>query len=291
MTSLTQSTPAPAAHRATWRTAGSLSFGGVLRSERIKLFSLRSIRWAMAMMLAAGLGLSALLALAMRGSLTGEGAPSDPALLAEAGAGYVTQAATFGIMFTQLIMAVLGVLAVTNEYSTGMIRSSLTAVPRRTPVLLAKALLVFLVGLVIGLITTLGGAVIATLLEPGASLSLLLRGDVLASLLGGGVFLALVALFSLGIGAVLRSSAGAIASVVAVLFVAPIAMQIMGISGWEWVPVVAEALPSSLGQAITMSALSGSEGMGYWQALAAMVAWVIAALVPAAILLKTRDTV
>lgn len=278
--------PAPAIARQTWRTTGSLSFGGILRSEWLKFFSLRSMRWASAVTLVAGLGLAFLLSLTISIS-SGDMPPVQEAELAALG----TQSATFGLMFTQLIMAVLGVLAITNEYSSGMILSTITAVPKRTPVFIAKALLVFVIGLVIGAIITFGGGIITTLVIPELSFSVMTRPEVLASLGGGAIFLALVALLSFGIGALVRSAAGGIAIVVGLLFVAPTAFQIMSMSGWAWVDVVASYLPSTLGMTLYSGATMTGDGMGYWQALAAMVVWVLAALIPAAILLKQRDTV
>ncbi|MEB4615246.1 hypothetical protein OOT08_11410, partial [Leucobacter sp. M11] len=134
-------------------------------------------------------------------------------------------------------------------------------------------------------------AVISTILIPGVTPSIMFRAEVFTSLLGGAVFLALIALLSFGIGAIVRSAAGGIAIVVGILFVAPTALQIMSMSGWAWVETAATYVPSALGMQLYGSAAMGGEGMGYWQALAAMVVWVLAALIPAGILLKQRDTV
>ena len=99
---------------------GRLTFDGVLKGEWIKLLSLRSIRWSILVMLVLSWAGAALLSLAMSGSdmLTPAATPA-----------IVVQSATFGSMFTVLIMGVLGALSITSEYASGLILSSLTAVP------------------------------------------------------------------------------------------------------------------------------------------------------------------
>lgn len=262
-----------------------LSFDGVLKGEWIKLLSLRSIRWSILVMLVLSWAGAALLSLAM-GSSEMAGAEAMPMI--------VVQAATFGSMFTVLIMGVLGALSITSEYASGLILSSLTAVPARTPLLLAKALVVAALGFSIGVLSSFGGALIAAFMLGGDGFSALTAPAVLVSLLGNTLYLTLAALLALGLGALLRSSAGAISVVVALLFVATIAMQVLSITGWEWVPVVAEWLPASLGSTLSSAALTPAADAGsvtYWGALGGLAAWAAAALVPAAILLKTRDAV
>src|SRR5690606_20476927 len=103
----------------------------------------------------------------------------------------LVQAATFGSMFTVLIMGVLGVLSITSEYASSMILSSLTAVPRRTPLLLAKALSVAALGFLVGVLSSFGGGLIAASIYGAGGFAALLESTVLVSLLGNALYLTL----------------------------------------------------------------------------------------------------
>jgi len=287
MTTLTMNhtnTAAPAPMQATPVNA-RLTFDGILKGEWIKLLSLRSIRWSVIVMLVLSWAGAGLLSLAL---VQTEFVTPDTA------AQMVAQAATFGSMFTVLIMGVLGVLAMTSEYASGMILSSLTAVPARTPLLLAKALVVAALAFLVGVLSSFGGALLSGLVIGGDGLGALTDASVLVSLLGNTLYLTLAALLALGLGTLLRSSAGAISVVVALLFIAPIVMQVLGMAGWAWVPAVSNWLPSSLGSTLSNSAMLADPVPGavtYWGALGGLAAWAAVALVPAAVLFKTRDAV
>jgi len=265
--------------------AGRLTFDGVLRGEWIKLLSLRSIRWSIAVMLVLSWGGSVLLSLAMTGTdmATADAMPS-----------LIVQSASFGSIFTVLIMGVLGVLSVTSEYASGLILSSLSAVPARTPLFAAKALVVASLGLAVGALSTFGSGLIAAMVFGADGFAALGDPSVLISLLGTTLYLTLAALMAMGIGTLLRSSAGAISVVVGLLFVATIVFQVLTMTGWEWVPAVSQWMPADLGHALSTSAVTPAEYRGdvpYWAALGGLAAWAAAAMVPAAILLKTRDAV
>lgn len=265
--------------------AGRLSFDGVLRSEWIKLLSLRSIRWSIALMLVLSWAGAALMASAMAGSdfVTPQSLPS-----------LLVQAAALGSMFTVLIMGVIGVLAITSEHSSGLIRSTLTAVPTRTPVLVAKALVVAVLALGVGAVSVFGGALIAAVIFGDGALGVLGEPAVLASLGGTTAYLVLATVLALGIGAMLRSSAGAISVVVTLLFVSTIVLQVLTMTGWEWVPQVSQWMPAELGTTLAQAPIMPAEatvGVGYWAALGGLAAWAAAALIPAFLLLKQRDAV
>ena len=262
-----------------------LSFDGILKGEWIKLLSLRSIRWSVLVMLVLSWAGAGLLSLAMKGSEF-----ATPESLT----GIVAQSATFGSMFTVLIMGVLGVLAITSEYASGMILSSLTAVPSRTPLLLAKALVVAALAFVVGALSAFGGALLSGLVLGDGALKALVDPAIVVSLLGNALYLTLAALLALGAGTLLRSSAGAISTVVGLLFIAPIVFQVLAMTGWEWVPAVANWLPANLGSTLSSTAMQSADVAGsvsYWGALGGLTAWAAAALVPAAVLFKTRDAV
>lgn len=283
MTTATLTPTVPDAAPRSASAAGRLTFDGVLRGEWIKLLSLRSIRWSILVALLVSLAGAALMSLAVAGTefVTPE---TMPAML--------VQSATIGTIFTVLILGVLGVLAATSEYASGMILSTLTAVPSRTPVFLAKALVVAALGVVVAGVGTFGGTLLAAVFLGDGAFSAFGSAGVFGSLLSTTVYLMLAALFAFGVGALLRSSAGAISVVVVVFFVLPIVFQILMMTNWEWVSVAAEWLPTSLGNTLAQAPITaGFDGVPYWAALAGLAAWAAVALVPAAILLKTRDAV
>ncbi|EYT52878.1 hypothetical protein H490_0111965 [Leucobacter sp. UCD-THU] len=294
------SAPAPE-RRPAMGGAPRLTFGGVLRSERIKLSSLRSIRLTLLITALVGLGLSAMIALLWSGQMDGADAmmTSDPAGLQT----YLLIVSTFTAPFLALVFGVLGVFAVTSEYSSGMILSTLTAVPRRTPVLIAKAIVTAAVAAATALVLVLGGLALAVAFLPQAA-EQLGSTAVISGGLGTVAYLVLITLLAFGIATLLRSTAGGIAVIAGLTFVLPIAMQVLMLTGWEWLPTVSAYLPADLGgtlaagisdsalpEAVTVDgeALAVDSGPGYWTALAAMTAWAVAALVPAAILFKRRD--
>ena len=275
--------------------APRLTFGGVLRSERIKLLSLRSIRLTLLITVLVGLGLSAMIALLWSSEA---GSPDSMMTLDAAGLqSYLLIVSTFTAPFLALVFGVLGVFAVTSEYSSGMILSTLTAVPRRTPVIVAKAIVTAVVAAITALVLVLGGLALAIAFLPQAA-EQLGSATVISGGLGTLAYLVLITLLAFGIAAMLRSTAGGIAVIAGITFVLPIAMQMLMLTGWEWLPTVSAYLPGDLGGTLSIGLPApGTPGAGapdavgpdYWGALIAMAIWAAAALVPAALLFKRRD--
>ncbi|WP_053383820.1 ABC-2 transporter permease [Leucobacter celer] len=283
--------PAAPAHR--------LTFSGVLRSERIKLTSLRSIRLTLLITVLFGLGLSAMIALLWSRDIGGEGAmiSSDPAGLQT----YLLIVSTFTAPFLALVFGVLGVFAISSEYSSGMILSTLTAVPRRSPVFAAKALVTAGIAAATALILVLGGLGIAVAFLPEAAAQIVSTA-VISGALGTVAYLVLIALLAFGIAGLLRSTAGGIAVVAGLTFVLPIAFQLLTLTGWEWVPTVSAYLPAELGstlsqgvsestlaEAATIEGAAAPAGPDYWLALVSMVGWSAIAVAPAALAFQRRD--
>ncbi|MET0590911.1 MAG: ABC transporter permease subunit [Naasia sp.] len=263
------------------RTAHPVSFLGVLRSEWIKLTTVRSTYWTIGIAVLLAFGMAALLGLTF--SLPGSGAPAGAA------AAFGLQAATISLTFVALPIAVLGALAVTGEYGTGMIRSSFQAVPRRLPVLAAKAIVIGATGLVVGLVTTFGSFLIAAPLmgAQGTAPALSDEGTV-AGLIGGAVYLAVVAVFGLGVGALVRNSAAAISIAVGLLFVAPIVLSLLGaLLQAEWAQEASKYLLSNAGADLYAPPAGGVLELPI--ALAALAGWLLAAWIPALVLTRTRD--
>lgn len=267
--------------------APKLTFGGVLKSERIKLSSLRSIRVTLLVTLLASAGLSLLSAWAMKSSFSYENI--DPATLpADALQNYLLTVSTFASPFLALIFGVLGVFVMSSEYSSGMILSSLSAVPRRTPMFFGKAIVLAAIAAVTALLLVVIGVGIAIAFLPDAA-SEVFSATVLTGAIGAIVYLVCVALLGFGLAAILRSTAGGISLIAGLIFVLPIGLQVLSMTGWEWVPTVSRYLPMSLGSTLGMGDIAASVDPTYWVAMLAIAIW---AAVPAALgllVLKTRD--
>lgn len=269
-----------------------LSTGGILRSEWVKLFTLRSTWWCLGIIAALTVGIPALVAFAL--ASLGAEAPAG-----SADAGYYTwmTATTVPIGFSVLAAAVLGCLVITGEYGTGMIRSTMAAAPKRISALLAKATVIGAVVFVVSFVSLALGALASGAILGGADVTIdPADGRVWLTLLAAAGYPALVAVFSVGVGTMLRNSAGAIAAVLGLLLVVPTVFQLVGgLLQAEWAFDIGAFLPSSLGSTMYAPALEGmtfTQGtltLEPWQATLALVAWAVAALAGGAVLLKRRD--
>lgn len=208
----------------------------VIRSEWIKFKSLRStwVSFAAALVAAIGLGIlfSSLRASHLAAANNGgpKGAPGNPGPVINSGLD-PTLISLRGLYLAQLAVGVLGVLMITGEYGTGMIRASLTSVPRRWPVLVAKVVVfgtvTFVISTAASLVAFLGGQ--AALHSHHLGVSLTSPGAARA-VIGGGLYLTIVGLLALGCGFAVRNTGGAIATVFGLILV---------------LPLLANALPSS----------------------------------------------
>jgi ABC-2 type transport system permease protein len=197
------------------RTEGHYGFRTVAQMEWLKLRSVRSTWWTLLVFAAGMVGLAILV---MRGQQ--HNASFDP-----------TNDSFAGLAIGQLALGVLGVLAVTSEFSSGMIRATFAAAPRRPLVLAAKAAILASVTLVAGEIMAfvafgVGQAVLKSQFAHAA----LGQPGVLRAVLMAGAYPALIALIGLGLGAIIRHTAGAISAVVGVLFVLPLILLPLGTS-------------------------------------------------------------
>jgi len=272
-------TTAPASVHAFVPTGSGLSFTGLLRSEWIKLRSVRSTIWSYATVVLISFGMALLMSVSIDFG--------DSPVPADAQATLLAQAATFGVFFGQLVVAVLGVLAISGEYSTGMIRSSLTATPRRLPMLAAKAVVLFVCTFVVGVITTVGSYLVAASVLGGKGISASLTDpDLLLPLLGGALYLALVAVFALGVGAILRSSAGGIAAALGIILLLPIVLPMIPA---QWATDLMPYLLSNAGLGVFGLNAFGPESFEVWQNVLIVLGWVAVSLAGAAMLLRRRD--
>lgn len=240
MTATTQARPAgnPAL------TGARLSTGGILLSEWVKLVTLRSTWWCLGIIAALTVGIPALVALALTSMSEGTAAGS-------ADVGYYNwmTATAVPIAFSVLAAAVLGCLVITGEYGTGMIRSTMAAAPKRLSTLFAKSAVIGATVFVVGFVSlTLGAAVSGAILSASGVTTDWTDPRVWSILLGAAGYPALVAVFSVGVGTILRNSAGSIAAVLGLLLVVPTVFQLIGgLLQAEWAFDIAAFLPSSLG--------------------------------------------
>jgi ABC-2 type transport system permease protein len=211
----TPATPATLTAPSTSLPAGHYRFYGVARMEWIKLRSLRSTRWAVLILAVAMIGLS-ILVLRYYPSHWARMSAKDKASFDPVNAGYT------GLALAQLIVGALGALAITSEYSSGMIRATLTAAPGRWRLLAAKAAVfaaaALLLGEALSFVTFLAGQAVLSSPAPHAALG---QPGVLQAILLAGAYLCLIGLIGMGIGALIRHSAGAIAVLVGVVLVLP----------------------------------------------------------------------
>jgi ABC-2 type transport system permease protein len=277
------------------RTAPRLTFGGVLRSEWIKLTTLRSTRWSFGLIVLLSLAIGMLMAASFTLGTDAQGNAIRPD--AESGRMFAMLVCTIGLNFGQLIAAVLGVLVVSGEYSTGMIKSSLAAVPRRLPVLWAKAIVLFLTTTAVGLVTVLVVFLAtAPLRGPKGLDATLADPEVLLALGGGALYLGLVSLFALGLGTLIRSSAGGIAAALGALLVLPVVFELLGMLA-EWSREIIPYLVSNAGSVMfTIPQEAGAvvEGMGGATlspgvATLVVLAWALVSLALGAVALRRRD--
>jgi ABC-2 type transport system permease protein len=256
----------------------------VALSEWTKLRTLRSTRYA----LLAGVLMT--IAFAITPAFVNASRWSTMSLADKAGF-HPLETSLIGVTVAQLAIGVLGVLVISGEYSTGMIRSTFAAVPKRLPVLWGKAGVFGLVTLVLALPSTLIAFFAAQAILKGHSFNgrdvALSFSDpgVSRAVIGGALYLTLVGLFGLGLGAILRSTAGGISALAGILFVLPPLMNVLPSS---WNNAVSPYLPSNAGQAIMQSG-HPDHTLAPWTGLGVFAAYTAVAIAIAAIQLRRRD--
>lgn len=272
-------------------TVRPVNFARVLRSESVKFWSLRSTYWSIGVAIVSMVLLSLLMAAAASavssdGSLAPEEVGLDGTLVI--GVGY---------SMSQLVIAVLGVLMISGEYSTGMIRSSFAAVPSRLPVLAAKAILIAVVSFVVGVVgVALSYVVTMPLLADAGGAADLGDPDTLRMFWGTGLYLAAVGVFALAIGALLRHSAGAIATVLGILLLLPTIFT-LAMNWLDWLQDLYPYLPTTAGErivavdseAMDMAMMGMPPLLDPWAGMGVFAIYIVVALVAAAVLMRRRD--
>jgi ABC-2 type transport system permease protein len=260
---------------ATTHAQESQGFGDVLRAEWIKLRTVRSTWWTLAAMFGLGAGLTILMCWGNADWLASDKADESPGAFI-----------TWGMMIAQIAAVVLGVLAVTTEYGTGMIRSTFAAVPKRGRVLAAKALLVAGLLFVIGTITALVGYFGGNYFFEREGIGMALEGDVLRSMYGSGLFMAGLGLFALAVGTLLRHTAGAVTISIAFVFV--LSNMVALIPG-DFGLFLERVMPGNAGMVIAAPVMFNPNLLDAWPSFAIFAAEIAVLLAAAAVAVRRRD--
>ena len=231
-----------------------LSFPRLVRSEWIKLRSIRSTVWCYAILVLLTIAMAALL-----GAVVDQAAEPMPQ---DAVNGGFVNINTVSVSLTALVVGVLGVLIITGEYGTGQVRSTFTADPGRTGVILAKAFVLALATFVVSVVSTGIGVAISAGLQASKDIHPEFSDPaVWMPILGASVYVTLVALFAYGIGLLVRSSAGGIAITLGIFLVLPVILSIFAqLTEAQWVADVATLLPSAAGAELYTYSYGGASG-------------------------------
>lgn len=277
MTAVASAPPAPVAP-----AAAPVRFGRLLLSEWTKIRSVRSTVASLGMLVVLTLGFTVL----FTWLTVSQWSKADPSQQRQVIADPVSTILGAGFQLSQLTICVLGVLVITSEYATGMVRASLLAVPRRLPMLAAKsvvfAVLVFVVGELVAFPSFFIGAAVLHSKAPVAI------GDpgVLRAVIGGGLYLAVLGLFALAIGGLVRHTAAGITGVIGfVLVLAPLSQLLPGSFGKH----LHAYLPSEAGHLIGQAHQGPNDLLSPWQGFGVFCLWTAVLLGAAAYLLQRRD--
>ena len=206
-----------------------------------------------------------------------------------------TKLSLTGVQFGQAVVAILAVLTISNEYSSGMIGTTLAAMPRRHTMLAAKAILLAALVLVAGAVAVFGSVLAGHLILPGHGFTAargfppvwLSYGPTLRAACGSVLYLGLIALMSLGVAVIVRDSAVSIGVVLALLYLFPIVLAFVGNAHWQhrlerWTPTIA---------GLTIQTTTGLRSLviSPWGGLGVLGIWAAAALILGALALRLRD--
>ncbi|WP_186629916.1 ABC transporter permease [Rhodococcus sp. BP22] len=255
---------------------------GLVKSEWTKFVSLRSTIWSLTLLVIVTVGFTAFFTwftVAYWDNV-------DPLAQLQIEADPARQILGAGFQLGQLAVCVLGVLIVTSEYASGTIRASLLAIPKRIPLLAAKSGVFMVVIFIVGEIAAFPAFFIGSaLMSSRASVSL---GDpgVLRAVIGAGLYLSLLGVMAIAIGALVRHTAGAITGVIGfVLVLAPLAQLLPGTIGRH----VAAYLPSQAGSLIASPQQAPGDLLSPWQGFGVAAIWTVLLIGLAAYMLRRRD--
>ena len=293
---------------------GQAGLRGVIASEFTKLRSVRSTYWTIAALIITSVGVAAIIGCGASSSIHNQ--PWN-----KAGTDATQLSLGFFFEIGQLIIAVIGAMIITSEYSTGMIRTSLTAMPRRGTVYLGKLIVLTSVTLVVSLVTSFvsffvgqavlsGAGVSASLfhtttvpanvnMSPGPSgqngppnytfvgTDVVHASTVLTAVVGTALFVTVVALIAFGLGAIIRHTAGAITSTIGLMFVLSIIIQLLP-DTWRW--DIMRFFPDAAGRVISVTVGNANPHLwSAWPQFLVTVIWAVVLVGAGGYLFRKRD--
>lgn len=259
---------------------GHYGLRGVLAGEWTKFRSVRSTSWALFVTVVVGIGLGAIVTSAQAARWSSrtfaDQIQFDP-----------TRSSLAGLLFAQLAVGVLGVLVVSAEYSTGTIRATLSAAPRRPLVLIAKTAVfgavIFVVGEAVSFAAFAIGQRVLSGKTPTASLS---DPSVARAVVSGGLYLVALGLLALGVATIIRHTAAAISTFVGILFILPIVAAVLPSS---YQTDVGRFLPANIGAVMLSAHYHGSDTFGPWTGFVLLCAYAAVALLIGGVMFVRRD--
>lgn len=252
-----------------------VGFGHAVRSEWIKLTSIRSTWWTLAALVVLGAGLTTLLCWGNADWLASGEADESPG-------SFITS----GMMLAQVCAVILGVMTVTSEYGTGMVRTTLAAVPARGRVLAAKVVVLTGVLFVVGTFAALLGFVGGNYFLDREGIGLALEGDVARSMYGSGLFLAGLGLLSAAVGFLVRHTAAALSMVLALVFVVGNLVLLIPGSLGEW---ITKLMPGNAAGSIATPVEFNPDLLDPWTGFAVFLVEVAVLMVAGLLVFKKRD--
>lgn len=262
---------------------GRAGIGGALRSEWTKIRTVRSTYFTLLALIVIGVGLGALICYATQNHIMnmnhGKVPPGfDPTMRSLVGF----------VRLGSLVMVVLGALVMTAEYSTGMIRTSLTAQPRRGTVFAAKLLVFAVIAVVVSAVTSLAAFFTGQqVLKPLGSYATISDPNVARAIVGVALYVTLIGLLAYAFGSIIRHTAGAIATMVGVIFVLPLIVEVLPSN---WVNDITRWLPTSSADAIVATVGPQDPNLfSPWVQLGVTAGYAAVLLIVGAVLLAKRD--
>ncbi|GAA5186888.1 ABC transporter permease subunit [Rugosimonospora acidiphila] len=276
MTSLTSGAPLPPA-------TGRAGLPGAVRSEWTKIRSVRSTMWSIGAMAAIAIGLNALINyLSIDRRWAAMPSPEQQNLIHHP----LDQILGGPMSIAQFAVAVIGVMAISSEYATGMIRSTLQSQPRRLTMFTAKLAVLGGLMFVVGEAVSFGAFFVGKLvISPHIPVSLDDPG-VLRAVFGAGLYITVLALFSFAFGLMVRHTAGAITAVLGLMLVIS---QLTGLLPDSWGRHVNAWMPTNAGSLIFQQHVDSKQLLTAWQGLAVFAGWAVLLLLCGAYLLRRRD--
>lgn len=284
MSTETQQAPAPQQPRAT--TGKGTSFGRAVRAEVVKFTSVPSSVILLLTTLVIMVGIAAAAAWGF-GSMQDAMGDSPEATEAMGDMGSIADTiAPSGIMLAQLIVGSLGVLVMSSEFATGMARATFAAIPKRFPVVLAKAVLITVMAIVVAVVSTLIAALVIMPILSNYSMEQDLGSETFQrNLWFGAAYVAVVALLGMALGGLLRNAAGAIVTLVGIVFVLPVVLSIFAN---DFISDVSRFLPDAA-YANLIGATPPEGGLEQWQAGLTLGLWALIPLVIMTLVIQRRD--